>query len=81
MTYNLAQKWKTARPRSMEFETHFQFTLLKIMENVRRVAVLESEMTEFIFPRLVVSESEMPKVILATVAVVKFRITSPDPSA
>ena len=64
--------------------------LLKIMENVRRVAVLESETAEVIFiraavwesetaevifPRLAVLESEIPKVIFATVAVVKFRIT------
>ena len=70
--------------------------LLKIMENVRRVAVLESktekvilsrvavlesETAEVILPRLAVLESEISKVIFATVAVVKFRTTSPDPSA
>ncbi len=51
------------------------------MENVRRVAILGSKTAEVIFPRMAVLESEIPKVILATVAVVKFRITSPDPSA
>ena len=70
--------------------------LLKIMENVRRVtvlesktakvilsrvAVLESETAELISARLAVLESKKAKVILSTVAVVKFRITSPDPSA
>ncbi len=64
--------------------------LLKIMENVRRVAVLgsktaevilsrvavlESEAAEVILPRLAVLEPEIPKVILATAVVVKFRIT------
>ncbi len=46
-----------------------------------RVAVLESEAAEVILPRLAVLESEIPKVILATAAMVKFRITSPNPSA
>ncbi len=82
--------------RSIEFGTNYQLMLLKIMENVRRVAVLgsktaevilsmvavsESETAEVILARLAVLESEIPTVILATVAVVKFRITSPDPSA
>ena len=70
--------------------------LLKIMENVRRVAVLgsktaeiissrvavlESEAAEVILPRLAVLEPEIAKVIFATAFLVKFRITSPDPSA
>jgi hypothetical protein len=65
--------------------------LLKIMENVRRVTVLElktakvifsrvaalvSETAELISARLVVLESKTAEVILSTVAVVKFRITS-----
>jgi len=60
--------------------------LLKIMENVRRVAVLESktaeailsrvadlesETAEFISARLAVSESKTAEVILSTVVVVK----------
>ncbi len=46
-----------------------------------RVAVLESEAAEVILPRLAVLESEIAKVIFATAFLVKFRITSPDPSA
>ena len=46
-----------------------------------RVAVLESEAAEVISPRLAVLEPEIAKVIFATAVVVKFRITSPDPSA
>jgi hypothetical protein len=41
---------------------------------------LESETAEVILIRLVVVKPKTPKVILATVVVVKFRITSPDPS-
>ena len=69
--------------------------LLKIMENVRRVAVLESktagvilsrvavlesETAELISARLADLESKTAEVILSTVVVVKFRLTSPDPS-
>ena len=46
-----------------------------------RVVVWESETAEVSLPSLVVLESKMPKVIFATAAMVKFRITSPDSSA
>ncbi len=76
----LRKKWKTIRPRPTEFETNYQFMLLKIMKNVRRVAVSESKAAEVILPRLAVLEPEIAKVICATAVVVKFRITSPVPS-
>ena len=91
----VVQKWKTTPPRSIEFETNYQLMLLKIMENVRRVAVLglktakvilsrvavlESETAELISARLAVLQSKTADVILSTVAVVKFRITSQDTS-
>jgi hypothetical protein len=94
--HNVVQRWKTTPPRSIEFGTNYQLMLLKIMENVRRVAVLgsktaevilsrvavlESETAEVILSRLAVLEPEIAKVIFATAVVVKFRITSPDPSA
>ncbi len=64
--------------------------LLEIMENVRRVTVLELKTAKVILSRVAVLESETAKVILSrvvvlepktevillTVAVVKFRITS-----
>ena len=45
-----------------------------------RVAVLESETAELISARLAVLQSKTAEVILSTVVVVKFRLTSPDPS-
>jgi hypothetical protein len=46
-----------------------------------RAAVWKSETAEVILSRLAVLEPEIAKVIFATAVVVKFRITSPDPSA
>ena len=45
--------------------------LLKIMENVRRVAVLESKTAEVILSRVAVLESKTAEVILSRVAVLE----------
>jgi len=90
--HNVVQKWKTRPSRSIEFETNYQLMLLKIMENVRRVAVLESktaevilsrvadlesETAELISARLADLESKTAEVILSTVVVVKIQINQP----